>query len=150
MSGFCMIWMFGIPSFFNSFHESIIIDYQQTNLHFCIQFGILLHFCSLVSNYFSSPSLFFKVAAVVYQILSCSPFFWEFTVPSSSFFFVVLPSLYMLIVSFLHLFILYCSWYAHCCVLYGMLYLQFAKPLLHQDRGTMLLVEIDYFDPYFP
>ena len=59
-----------------------LINYYQTNFHLCIPIGILLHFYSFISNYFSSPSSFCKLAGIAYQILSCSSFFREFTVPS--------------------------------------------------------------------
>ena len=60
------------------------IDYYQTNLHFCIPFGIVLHFCSLVSNCFCSPFFFCKATSTVYRILNWSSFLWEATVPLSS------------------------------------------------------------------
>ena len=83
-AGCGVFWVFGIPSFFNSFHESSTllsffpINYYKTNLHFCTPFDILLHFWF----YFFSPSFFCKLDVIVCQILSCSSYFWEFTDPS--------------------------------------------------------------------
>ena len=73
--------MFHDPSTFFLF---FLIDYYQTNFHFCILFGIRLHFYSLDSNYFSSPSFFFKAAGVAHQILSCSSFLGIFSSSSEN------------------------------------------------------------------
>ena len=76
----CLSSHFSLTRFMNPLSFFLINNYQ-TNFYSCIPFSILLHFCCLVSHYFSSPSFFFKVAGVVYQILSCSSFFWKFNLP---------------------------------------------------------------------
>ena len=113
----CLSSHFSLTRFMNPLSFFLINNYQ-TNFYSCIPFNILLHFCCLVSHYFSSPSFFFKVAGVDYQILSCSSFFWKFNLPpllvfyplrDLFFLFVVLPSLYILFVFFPYPSALYCS-----------------------------------------
>ena len=50
------------------------IDCYQTNLHFCIRFGIVLHFCSLVSNCFVHHSFFAKRLALCTKFWTGLPF----------------------------------------------------------------------------
>lgn len=145
-----VFWVFGILSSFTCFmnplpffcsSSSITIRLIFISVFYSVFVFIFIVWILIISPPHPSSSKRLALPIRFWAVL----LFWEFSVrllgiqhpigPLSSswnwFLFFVLPSLYILFVFFPHPSILYCSWYQYGCVLYYLLYLQLAAPLLH-------------------
>lgn len=144
----CLTSHFSLTRFMNTplFSRSSSSIIIRLIFNFCIPVGTLLYFCSLVSNYFSSPSFFCKVACSAYQILSCFSFIWKFTILSVLYLLHEVLSFYHSS-RFIHTFRLFFTfgnslWFA---VVFCTAYTTVILATRHSD-----VVWIDYFDPYLP